>query len=85
MFAPPERREGAFILLLLHGVCGCGSGLKREIQIPCIALEAFRTGVRCSKQPGSGQSWSGRITAGPLVSTNALCNVMVFLLWVLLL
>lgn len=34
---------------LLRHQCGCGSGLKREIQIPCVAMELFRAlMVRCS-------------------------------------
>lgn len=36
-----QRERGTFTLLLWHR-CGCGSGLKREIQISCVATGLFR-------------------------------------------
>lgn len=72
-------------MLLLQAQSGCGSRLKREIHIPCIAMELLRTlvwDIQSSLEVGSHSMADYHCS---LVSRSVLCNVMVLLPWVLIL
>lgn len=57
---------------LLRHQCGCGSGLKREIQIPCVAMELFRALMLDAQAAWKWTVMVWQIATGPLVSMNAL-------------